>query len=82
MHLNPGEETLQHETGAEGLRTPALNPCGVHRGARVQLWDKRGGQRQRQSKSNGSDWHANPRPRPRTLGLGRGHTKQYRAAWR
>jgi hypothetical protein len=38
LHLNSGEEPLQHEAGAEGLSTPALNPCGTHRGARVQLW--------------------------------------------
>jgi hypothetical protein len=40
LHLNSGEEPLQHEAGAEGLSTPALNPCGTHRGARVQLWEQ------------------------------------------
>jgi hypothetical protein len=66
LHLNSSEEPLWHVARAEGLSIPVLNPCGTHRGARVQLWDKRGGQRQ----SDGSlYWHTNPRPRPRTLGL-------------
>ena len=37
LHLDPGEGPLQHEAGAEGLRTPVLSPCGTHRGARAQL---------------------------------------------
>jgi hypothetical protein len=50
LHLNsPGEEPLQHEAGAEGLSAPALNPCGTHRGARVQLLEQARGANQRKA---------------------------------
>ena len=44
LFMNPGEEPLQHEAGAEGLSIPVLNPCGTHQGGRVELWEQaRGG---------------------------------------
>jgi hypothetical protein len=92
LHLNSGEGVRNFSGGtftvallarAEGLRTPAVYVIPLRctqQGARVQLWDARGGQMQ-------SNWHANPRLRPRTPGLSlrRGHTKQQGAArqeWR